>query len=87
MTVDSEGRSVDYYQYIQSPEWHERAEAAKQRAGFHCQLCNADDQTTVLNVHHRTYERLGHEPEEDIIVLCRACHELSRATSAWLSMD
>ena len=27
-----------------------------------------------LEVHHLTYERLGHEHPEDLIVLCPACH-------------
>jgi hypothetical protein len=28
-----------------------------------------------LNVHHRTYERRGCELPEDVITLCRECHE------------
>lgn len=28
----------------------------------------------TLNVHHLTYDRLGHEREDDLIVLCRECH-------------
>ncbi len=27
-----------------------------------------------LEVHHLTYERLGHEADDDLIVLCPACH-------------
>ena len=29
---------------------------------------------TALDVHHLTYERLGREKDEDLRVLCRACH-------------
>lgn len=27
-----------------------------------------------LEVHHLTYERIGHEHPDDLIVLCPACH-------------
>jgi hypothetical protein len=27
-----------------------------------------------LDVHHRTYERVGQEQLRDLIVLCRTCH-------------
>lgn len=64
----------DYYTYIASPAWREKATAAKARAGHKCQVCNANDRT--LDAHHRTYERLGHELATDITVLCRPCHEL-----------
>lgn len=63
----------DYYEYIHSQEWQCRAEAAKARAGYRCQVCNG---TKRLEAHHRTYENLGHEPPEDITVLCHKCHEI-----------
>lgn len=28
-----------------------------------------------LEVHHRTYERVGNERPADVIALCKACHE------------
>jgi hypothetical protein len=70
-------RHVDYYAYIVSPAWGHKAEAAKERAGFRCQVCNRSrDEGARLDAHHRTYERLGHERPEDITVLCGNCHEL-----------
>lgn len=64
----------DYHEYIASPEWAKRSQEAKDRAGNRCQVCyQADEQ---LDTHHRTYERLGHERPEDLIVLCRGCHTL-----------
>lgn len=65
-------RRPDYYEYINSPEWRARADAAKERAKYRCQLCNSPDR---LEAHHRTYERLGNEWPEDITVLCHDCHE------------
>lgn len=28
-----------------------------------------------LDIHHRTYTRLGHERPADFLVLCRRCHK------------
>lgn len=64
----------DYYMYIESPAWHEKAIKAKELAGWRCQLCNKEGNQTTLHAHHRTYERLGFELDGDIIVLCAECH-------------
>ena len=64
---------VQYYDYIRSPEWREKAVSAKARAGHRCQVCNQQGQ---LDAHHRSYSRLGRETPADITVLCRACHSL-----------
>jgi 5-methylcytosine-specific restriction endonuclease McrA len=64
---------VNYQDYISSPEWKAKAEKAKQRAGYRCQVCNSAEK---LEAHHRTYENLGHENTGDITVLCHECHEL-----------
>jgi hypothetical protein len=65
---------VDYKAYLQSDDWKARADAAKRRAGYRCQLCNRSRTQVILNVHHRTYERLGHEQPDDLTVLCEDCH-------------
>lgn len=67
---------VEYYQYIQSEEWRQRANEAKRRAGYRCRVCYRHESEVMLNAHHRTYERLGNEDPDDITVLCRGCHEL-----------
>lgn len=63
----------EYHAYIVSKAWKRQAHAARVRAGFKCQLCGAADR--VLDVHHNTYARLGHEPAADLVVLCRECHD------------
>jgi 5-methylcytosine-specific restriction endonuclease McrA len=71
--------SVDYNEYtgyISSPEWRQKAEEAKSKAGYRCQVCNRSRTEVQLDAHHRTYERLGNELQEDITVLCRECHQL-----------
>lgn len=69
--------TINYYEYFRSEEWREMADAAKERVGYRCQVCNAEQgDGVILDAHHRTYERLGHELIEDITVLCRDCHGL-----------
>lgn len=75
-------KRLDYSDYIKSPEWKQKAAVAKKRAGYRCQVCNRHKNEVVLDAHHRTYARLGHERPEDITVLCRNCHELYEANKS-----
>jgi hypothetical protein len=63
----------DYSKYLQSEHWQETRLKALERAQNRCQVCNSPDD---LHVHHRTYDNIGKEPLEDLIVLCRPCHYL-----------
>lgn len=65
-------RRAVYAEYLESTVWQGKRVGALERAGDRCQVCNSDKQ---LNVHHRTYERVGDEAPEDLTVLCRSCHE------------
>lgn len=65
--------ATPYAEYLRSEHWLSVKRNAIQVADRRCQLCNAADQ--ILDVHHRTYERLGNEKPSDLIVLCRSCHE------------
>lgn len=61
----------DYHTYLNSPEWRTMRKRAFNHYGYLCNLCGRDDH---LNVHHRTYERLGHERLSDLTILCQDCH-------------
>jgi hypothetical protein len=63
--------TFDYHAYLLSPEWKARRDAQIRDAGGRCQVCNSPDR---LNCHHRTYERIGRELPEDLVVLCEVCH-------------
>lgn len=82
--------SLEYASYLASDYWQERRKRALYLAQHRCQspLCalgylrSLSDQelrgmrrdTYRLDAHHLTYDRLGSECDDDLIVLCQACH-------------
>ncbi len=62
-----------YAEYLKSEHWQKMRREALERAGYRCQICNGGFR---LEVHHRSYERLGKEHPYDLTVLCNRCHEL-----------
>lgn len=65
--------TLTYGEYLKTDWWRHRRERALELAESHCQVCNSPG---PLEVHHRTYERLGHERDADLIALCADCHGL-----------
>lgn len=68
---------MNYKQYISSNAWRRGAArlAALAAAGNRCSLCPSEGSPeNPIEVHHRTYERLGEERPEDLTALCRSCH-------------
>jgi hypothetical protein len=65
-------RALPYKEYLQTPHWKHLRQDKVRAAGHRCQLCNRGSVT--FNVHHRTYDRLGEELDEDLTVLCSDCH-------------
>lgn len=64
--------NATYKAHMRSPEWRAfRREIVTARGGK-CEICQAWGR---LDVHHLTYERLGCERPEDVLVVCRECHE------------
>lgn len=66
-----------YYDYLKSDIWKTKRRRLIEKAGLRCQICGS---ATNLNVHHITYDRLLHEDDEDLIVLCNSCHEKAHKT-------
>ena len=69
-------RSLLYLVYLHSPLWRLRRRIWIIRALGGCERCGARRRLTI---HHRTYERLGHERRADIAVLCWSCHRRGHA--------
>lgn len=62
----------DYEAYMQSEEWDRRRRSILSRAKYRCEICGASK--VRLTVAHLTYERLGHEDEDDLLAVCDPCH-------------
>lgn len=62
---------IEYHRHMNSAKWHRtrRAKLAQQSC---CEVCDSKEQ---LDVHHKTYKRFGNERLEDLVVLCRNCHD------------
>lgn len=68
-------KDFDYQRYLASREWAVLKEAVRERCQNTCEICfRGPHQDT----HHLTYTRIGAEDLDDLIGVCRPCHE-------WLS--
>jgi 5-methylcytosine-specific restriction endonuclease McrA len=69
---------MNYDRYISGHRWRQnparRAELVA--SGFRCRLCNGDGKDSAIEVHHRTYARLGNEQPGDLTALCSGCHRV-----------
>ena len=64
---------MDFYtSYMASEKWRTKRSLILKRDGDRCQTCLSSED---LEVHHKTYERLGDEALDDLITLCHECHE------------
>jgi hypothetical protein len=59
--------------YLQSSHWKSFSRKIKKSANGKCSQCKQS--AGALDCHHLNYEHLWHETKEDVIVLCRTCHE------------
>jgi len=65
--------TIDYKRYLASREWRVRRKKFIEEATYGvCQRC-ADH--PIENVHHLTYANIGNEDWDDLMGLCRPCHE------------
>jgi 5-methylcytosine-specific restriction endonuclease McrA len=73
--------SAEYEATLESERWREvRLEALKQ-AGFQCSRCGT--RQGPLDAHHwRGYSMLGQEAPQDLMILCRRCHDQVHAPGA-----
>lgn len=62
---------TDYQQHLKSKDWRRRRAEARRRAGGRCRVCGT---RANLHTHHKTYARLGREPQHDLVVLCATHH-------------
>jgi len=58
--------------YLKSPKWQAFRKRILLRCDGFCENCFS--KPNFLHVHHLTYERWGQEFEEDVLALCKDCH-------------
>lgn len=63
---------MSYEDYLSSTRWNRRKHAFYGRNENSCAACSSKRR---LVVHHLSYERLGRERDEDLVVLCWDCHD------------
>src|SRR5690349_728732 len=74
----------EYAEYLRTSHWREvRDRFCAVPANQQCSVCGTPNN---LDLHHLTYERLGHEELTDLVRLCHKCHftahELLEASGA-----
>lgn len=62
---------MDYKKYLQSDEWREVRRRIWQKARGKCAVCGEKGAA----VHHKTYDRIGYEYDDDLELLCQLCHD------------
>lgn len=63
---------LPYEDYLKTYHWEK---VRNDRIKYDNEKCIVCGLSNNLQVHHRTYERLGHEDPGDVVTLCRVCHE------------
>lgn len=63
--------SIVYLEYLKSDAWRERRASKLEASKFRCERCGERE---GLEVHHLSYDRLGQERTDDLIVLCKSHH-------------
>lgn len=65
---------ADKAAYMRTAKWKKLRKAKLDQTRGQCEKCGS--WTGRKDVHHKTYDRLGHERLDDLIVLCTRCHEI-----------
>lgn len=56
-----------------SPDWQAKRARALKKHGRICKACGSTE--LGLHVHHHTYDRFSHERLDDLVILCKPCHD------------
>ena len=80
--VKSAPKRPDYHVYMRSRAWVKKRQEAFAKYGLRCSVCRTEYD---LQVHHKTYLRLGHERLTDLCILCDDCHRLHHESKGRLT--
>ncbi len=63
--------SPEYRHYLRSNAWAIRKNAYYRLFNRQCAACGSWKR---IQLHHVSYDQLGHEPDQDLVPLCYRCH-------------
>jgi 5-methylcytosine-specific restriction endonuclease McrA len=66
-----------YDAYLVSLRWALLRVKALTKVNYKCVACESTD---TLQLHHRHYQTLGEESLDDVVILCKKCHDLLHFT-------
>ncbi len=66
-------KPVSYREYLKSDRWFRFRERILLKRGRKCEECGRRE---LLELHHLSYVRLGHERPADVKILCKFCHSV-----------
>ena len=66
-----------YNDYLRSPAWRDVKRRYREAYPMIC-MCGS----TKVEIHHKTYDRVGKEDLDDLVALCRDCHEQAHLLEA-----
>lgn len=70
-------------QYLATEHWRRTRMQALVHANCMCERCGRGEDEVILDVHHKPgHYFLGEEQPDDLVVLCRECHELEHEEAA-----
>ena len=70
--VKGKSRKQIYKDYLNSKEWAQIKIDLYQTGGKQCEHCGS---TNRIEVHHLHYDNVFNEEPEDLVLLCRQCHQ------------
>ena len=65
-----------YRSYMASDAWRQKKVDIINKRGRICEHCGTAGH---VELHHKTYDRLGNEADEDLELLCKNCHAMADA--------
>lgn len=64
---------ASYTQYLESIPWRAKRAAVLKRCNYVCEGCH---NARATEVHHLTYEHVGHELHFELVGICHDCHKV-----------
>ena len=64
-----------YKNYLKTAHWKNLRLNIYRKYNRKCCKCGKSLQLRDANAHHLTYDNIGHENEDDLILVCHECHK------------